>query len=59
MRFIIKKYNNQGTKIDEQIYLDILEAFSAMSKENHSTQVKNAKMINQDGRVFSRYYEFE
>lgn len=59
MMFYIKKYNASGKKIEKTSYEDILEAFAAMSEFNHSDEVKKAKMVDSDGKVFSRYYEFE
>ena len=59
MMFYIKKYNADGKKIEKIQFEDILEAFSAMSSVNHSDEVKKAKMVDDTGNVFSRYYEFE
>lgn len=59
MMFYIKKYNKDGKKIEKIVFEDILEAFVAMNHTNHSDDVKKAKMVDADGKVFSRYYEFE
>lgn len=59
MMFYIKKYNKDGQKIEKIEFEDILEAFAGMDQSNHSEDVKKAKMVDQDGKIFSRYYEFE
>lgn len=57
--FIIKKYNEDGKKIKEIRHNDMLEAFEAMAEIFKKKNAAKAKMVDLDGKVFSRYQEFD
>ena len=59
MKFYVKKYDENGEKIEKIEHCDILEAFMANSAHNHSSKVKNSEMVDSTGKVFSRYFEFD
>lgn len=57
--FYVKKYDENGDKIEKIAHQDILDAFMTMGEHYRDSDVETAKMVGADGKVYSVYVKFD